>query len=70
MMAGRHAHAKQFNRHRKQLRILQSWLGRIIRDISRKIAGHAPISRRYPNGRSLSPARSVPSSSVQMTRRL
>ena len=39
MMAGRYAHAKQFNRHRKQWRILRSRLGRIIRDIGRKIAG-------------------------------
>jgi IS5 family transposase len=41
MMAGRYAHAKQFNRHRRQLRILRTRLGRIIRDIRRKIAGHA-----------------------------
>jgi hypothetical protein len=37
--AMRYAHAKQFNRHRRQLRILRR-LGRIIRDIRRKIAGH------------------------------
>jgi IS5 family transposase len=43
MMAGRYAHAKQFNRHRKQMRILRSRLGRIIRDIGRKIAGHADL---------------------------
>jgi hypothetical protein len=28
MMAGRYAHAKQFKRHRRQLRILRSRLGR------------------------------------------
>src|SRR5499433_3182069 len=39
MMAGRYAHAKQFNRHRRQLRILRTRLGRLIRDIRRKIAG-------------------------------
>src|SRR5213596_1022558 len=39
MMAGRYAHAKQFNRHHRQLRILRVRLGRIIRDIRRKIAG-------------------------------
>jgi len=39
MMAGRYAHAKQFNRHRRELRILRIRLGRIIRDIRRKIAG-------------------------------
>jgi IS5 family transposase len=43
MMAGRYAHAKQFNRHRKQLRILRSRLGRIIRDISRKIVGQPAL---------------------------
>ena len=41
MMAGRYAHAKQFNRHRRQLRILRTRLGRLIRDIRRKIAGNA-----------------------------
>jgi hypothetical protein len=35
MMAGRYAHAKQFRRHQRQLRILRSRLGRIIRDIRR-----------------------------------
>jgi IS5 family transposase len=39
MMAGRYAHAKQFNRHRRQLRLLRTRLGRLIRDIRRKIAG-------------------------------
>src|SRR5471030_269973 len=53
MMAGRYAHAKQFNRHRRQLRILRTRLGRLIRDIRRRIAGRqdteaafeAPLSR-------------------------
>src|SRR5579864_3029761 len=39
MMAGRYAHAKQFKRHHRQLRLLRSRLGRIIRDIRRKIVG-------------------------------
>ncbi|HEY8708307.1 MAG TPA: IS5 family transposase [Burkholderiaceae bacterium] len=43
MMAGRYAHAKQFNRHRRQLRILRTRLGRIIRDIRRKIAGQPTL---------------------------
>jgi transposase, IS5 family len=30
MMAGRYAHAKQFNRHRSQLRILRIQLGRVM----------------------------------------
>lgn len=43
MMAGRYAHAKQFNRHRRQLRLLRTRLGRIIRDIHRKIADQATL---------------------------
>lgn len=43
MMAGRYAHAKQFKRHHRQLRLLRSRLGRIIRDIGRKIAGNTEL---------------------------
>ena len=43
MMAGRYAHAKQFNRHRRELRILRTRLGRLIRDIRRKIGGQEHI---------------------------
>ena len=43
MMAGRYAHAKQFNRHRRQLRLLRTRLGRIIRDIRRSIGGKADL---------------------------
>jgi IS5 family transposase len=53
MMAGRYAHAKQFNRHHRQLRFLRTRLGRIARDIRRKTKGNpeleaafaAPLSR-------------------------
>src|ERR1700732_1667008 len=38
MMAGRYAHAKQFNRHRRELRILRTRLRPVVRDIGRKIA--------------------------------
>ncbi|MGZ3353181.1 MAG: IS5 family transposase, partial [Xanthobacteraceae bacterium] len=47
MMAGRYAHAKQFNRHRRELRILRTRLGRLIRDIGRKIAGHQDIEAAF-----------------------
>ena len=47
MMAGRYAHAKQFNRHRRQLRILRTRLGRIIRDIGRKIAGQPALEEAF-----------------------
>src|SRR5437763_15589192 len=42
-MAGRYAHAKQFNRHHRQLRLLRIRLGRRIRDIRRKIAGKTDL---------------------------
>jgi IS5 family transposase len=47
MMAGRYAHAKQFNRHRRQLRLLRTRLGRLIRDIRRKIAGREDIEAAF-----------------------
>src|ERR1700681_3404934 len=47
MMAGRYAHAKQFNRRRRELRILRTRLGRLIRDIGRKIAGHPEIEAAF-----------------------
>lgn len=36
--AGRYAHAKQFRRMRKQLKRLRTWLGRMIRDLRRKVS--------------------------------
>jgi IS5 family transposase len=47
MMAGRYAHAKQFNRHHRQLRLLRTRLGRLIRDIRRKIAGREHIEAAF-----------------------
>ena len=47
MMAGRYAHAKQFRRHQRQLRILRSRLGRIIRDIRRKIEDHPALEQAF-----------------------
>ena len=47
MMAGRYAHAKQFKRHQRQLRILRSRLGRIIRDIRRKIEGQTALEEAF-----------------------
>src|SRR3982075_533080 len=47
MMAGRYAHAKQFNRHRRELRILRTRLGRLIRDIGRKIAGQDTLEAAF-----------------------
>ncbi len=39
MMAGRYAHAKQFKRMNRQIKFLRTRLGRIVRDIRRKIDG-------------------------------
>lgn len=36
MMVGRYAHARQFRRMRRELRRLRTWVGRLIRDITRK----------------------------------
>jgi IS5 family transposase len=47
MMAGRYAHAKQFNRHRRELRILRSRLGRLIRDIGRTIEGQKNLEAAF-----------------------
>ena len=43
----RYAHAKQFKRANRSLRTLQTYLGRIIRDIDRKIGGStaSPVSQ-------------------------
>ena len=45
IMAGRYAHAKQFKRHNRELRFLRTRLGRLIRDIRRKIAGDEALRR-------------------------
>jgi len=62
-MAGRYAHAKQFNRHRRELRILRTHLGRLIRDIGRKIPV-TPTSRRRSPCHWRAPVRSGPSNSA------
>jgi IS5 family transposase len=40
---GRYAHAKQHNRARRELRRIKVYLGRVIRDIRRKIAGNEAL---------------------------
>jgi len=63
MMAGRYAHAKQFNRHRRQLRILRTRLGRLIRDTGARSQA-TPTARQHSLGRSRAPIRSARSSSA------
>jgi transposase, IS5 family len=38
VMVGRYAHAKQFKRMRRQLKKMKTWLGRVLRDVRRKMA--------------------------------
>ena len=39
----RYAHAKQFKRANRALRTLKTYLGRVIRDIARKIEGNPSL---------------------------
>lgn len=43
----RYAHARQFNRAKRALRKLKTYLGRVIRDISRKIDGNGWLDTRF-----------------------
>jgi len=47
MMAGRYAHAKQFKRMNRQIKFLRTRLGRIIRDIRRKIDGDEDLQMTF-----------------------
>jgi transposase, IS5 family len=55
----RHAHAKQFKRGNRALKTLRTYLGRIIRDIARKIEGTAAVLSGSALGRMLALARQV-----------
>ena len=47
MKAGRYAHAKQFKRMRRELKRLKTYLGRVYRDVCRKIEGHGDLETRF-----------------------
>ena len=47
IMVGRYSHAHQFKRARRELKFLRTRLGRVIRDIRRKIAGDAALEERF-----------------------
>ena len=47
--AGRYAHARQFRRMRRALKQLRTYLGRVYRDIGRKIAGDTAPEARPPS---------------------
>jgi IS5 family transposase len=47
IMVGRYIHAHQFNRARRALKFLRTRLGRVIRDINRRIDGDAVLEGRF-----------------------
>lgn len=47
IMIGRYSHAHQFKRARRELRFLRARLGRVIRDIRRKIEGKPELEARF-----------------------
>lgn len=47
ILVGRYAHAHQFKRARRQLKFLRTRLGRLIRDITRKIEGDEALAARF-----------------------
>jgi transposase, IS5 family len=47
IMVGRYSHAHQFKRARRQLKFLRTRLGRVIRDIRRKIDGKSELESRF-----------------------
>jgi transposase, IS5 family len=49
IMVGRYSHAHQFKRANRALKFLRTRLGRVIRDIGRKIKGNEPLQARFAN---------------------
>jgi len=47
IMVGRYSHAHQFKRARRQIKFLRTRLGRVIRDVQRKIAGKPALQARF-----------------------
>lgn len=47
IMAGRYTHAHQFKRARRALKFLRTRLGRVIRDLNRKIDGDPALEQRF-----------------------
>jgi IS5 family transposase len=53
IMVGRYMHAHQFKRTNRELKFLRTRLGRLIRDINRKIAGNPALAERFAPLRAL-----------------
>jgi len=47
VMQSRYAHARQMKRSRKEVRKLKTYLGRVVRDIERKVSGNADLETRF-----------------------
>ena len=47
VQVGRSAHARQMRRMRRELKRLKTYLGRVYRDVARKVAGHEGLSLRF-----------------------
>jgi IS5 family transposase len=47
IMVGRYTHAHQFNRAQRKLKFLRTRLGRVIRDVRRKIEGNPALEDRF-----------------------
>jgi len=53
IMVGRYTHAHQFKRANQQMKFLRTRLGRLIRDIDRKVAGDPDLMKRFSRLRGL-----------------
>ncbi len=53
IMVGRYSHAHQFKRARRARKFLRTRLGRVIRDIRRKIAGNLALAEHFTKSRGL-----------------
>src|SRR5215210_5046253 len=47
VQVGRYAHARQMRRMRRELKRLKTYLGRVYRDVARKVAGDEDLSARF-----------------------
>ena len=47
VMQSRYAHARQMKRSRKEVRKLKTYLGRVTRDIERKVSGNTELEKRF-----------------------
>jgi len=53
LKSGRYAHAKQFKRMRRCIKSLKTFLGRIVRDVDRKVQGKADVETKFKNLREI-----------------